>query len=114
MLDEIYNPDNSHPPSGESSARQTPQPAPLQGAPIPNNEVVYPIYSKPLRIRPELIEYMERMSSTEPATEGPEDFHPMYPDAQQQPPTSHSNANYDQLAQTSTLKVSSAFSDHHG
>ncbi|KAL3283566.1 hypothetical protein HHI36_006705 [Cryptolaemus montrouzieri] len=105
ISDEIFDHDSSHPPSGESSARQTPQPAPHN----PNKEV-QAAFAKQVAQSLHVTEvgasasasstsYEEdRHSSTGDHMEPPQAFHP--------PPQQavHTNAKYD-IVQTSNLKA---------
>ncbi|XP_044751376.1 eukaryotic translation initiation factor 4 gamma 3-like isoform X2 [Coccinella septempunctata] len=104
QLDEMFQQDNSHPPSGESSARQTPQP------PTHNQHKdmmsSLPPFNKPvscLTNEGELITVEFEVVTA--SSEGAEEFHDLYSLMPQQPPSSRSNAKFDYIAQTSNLKA---------
>lgn len=91
-LNEIYDqPEDSHPASGESSARQTPQP------PVPNKEV-QAVFAKQVA---QVISKDE--ASVEELDQPPvidQMGHPIYP-----PPPQAVNPRFDSLVQTSKLQV---------
>ncbi|KAK9888566.1 hypothetical protein WA026_000810 [Henosepilachna vigintioctopunctata] len=97
-LDEMFEQNNSQPPSGESSARQTPQPAPHN----PNKEVQATFAKQVAQVlsNEEPPSYdVDRHSSNVDHVEPAPVFHP--PPQQAVP----NNTKYEHLVQTSTLKA---------
>lgn len=101
-LSEIYEQNSSHPPSGESSARQTPQPAPQS-----HNKEVQAAFAKQvmqaINTDNESVHIDEPSNHQEPAGDHIEQL--TYPPPLQQAVQS-SNTRLDNIVQSSNLKVS--------
>lgn len=105
-LNEIYEQSSSHPPSGESSARQTPQPTPQS-----HNKEVQAAFAKQvmqaINTDNESVHIDDQSNHQEPAEDHIEQL--TYPPPLQQQAVQTSNARLDNIVQSSNLKVSDLY-----